>query len=107
MALEFYYAEQFFDAIFEFLGQFTIRCIYYFSKKCWQFWGRVQKQANFWLGVQLPLKPIHQRKYDTGSIIDHVIFCHDRQESKQPAGKMASTMQFIARLCEYMRVMQC
>ena len=22
------------DAIFEFLGQFTIRCIYYFSKRC-------------------------------------------------------------------------
>ena len=25
-----------FDAIFEFLGQFTIiRCIYYFPKRCW------------------------------------------------------------------------
>ena len=23
-----------FDAIFEFLGQFTIRCMYYFSKRC-------------------------------------------------------------------------
>ena len=23
-----------FDAIFEFLGQFSIRCIYYFSKRC-------------------------------------------------------------------------
>ena len=24
-----------FDAIFEFLGQFTIRCMYYFSKRSW------------------------------------------------------------------------
>ena len=23
------------DAIFEFLGQFTLRCIYHFSKRCW------------------------------------------------------------------------
>ena len=30
-----------FNAMFEFLGQFTIRCIYYFSKRCWWFWDRV------------------------------------------------------------------
>ena len=31
-----------FDAIFEFLGQFTIRCIEYFSKRCWYLWDRAQ-----------------------------------------------------------------
>ena len=32
--------------------------IYYFSKKCWQFWDRAQNMLFFWLGVQFPLRTI-------------------------------------------------
>ena len=31
-----------FNFIFYFLGHFSIRCIYYFSKKCWLFWDGTQ-----------------------------------------------------------------
>ena len=51
-----------FDAIFKFLGQFTIRCIYYFSKRCWSFWDRAQNVlilelfgvGGLWVGVAVP-----------------------------------------------------
>ena len=47
-----------FDAIFEFLGQFTIRCIYYFPKRCWWFWDRAQNMLILKLfGVEGAVPP--------------------------------------------------
>ena len=45
-----------FNAIFEILGLFTIRCIYYFPKKLLIILRWSTKHANFWSGVQYPLK---------------------------------------------------
>ena len=44
------------DAIFEFLGQFTIRCIYYFSKKGVYNFEIEHKNANFGEEDKVPLK---------------------------------------------------
>ena len=49
-----------FNTIFEFLGQFTIRYMYYFSKRCCQFW----QHAFFWLGCAVPLKRLTTGKYE-------------------------------------------
>ena len=43
-----------FDAIFEFLGQFTIRCIHYFSKKVLILFRWNTKHANFGVGGAVP-----------------------------------------------------
>ena len=43
-----------FNAIFEFLGQLTIRCILFF-KKVLTILRKSAKHVNFWLGVQFPL----------------------------------------------------
>ena len=54
-----------FNAVFEFLWQFTIRCVYYFSKRCWQFWDRAQNVLSFGFGVQFPLNgPIPRNSFD-------------------------------------------
>ena len=50
----------------EFLGQFTIRCIYYFSKRCWHFWDRAQNMLILELfgvgGAVYPKMTLHLSK---------------------------------------------
>ena len=43
------------NTIFEVFGQFTIRCIRYFSKRCWQLWDRAQKVLIFGSRCSIPL----------------------------------------------------
>ena len=45
--------------IFDFLGHFSIRCIYYFSKKVLIILRWNTKHAEYWLGVQFPLNKIY------------------------------------------------
>ena len=60
---------QCFNAIFEFLGQFFIRCILYFSQSCWLFQDRALNHANFWYEVQYPLNMfIFQNHRDEGHL---------------------------------------
>ena len=51
-----------FNAIFEFLGKFNMRCIYYFTKSVNDF--EIEEHAIFWLGVQYPLKGSHLPKME-------------------------------------------
>ena len=49
-----------FNFIFDFLGHFSIRCIYYFSKKVLIILRRNTKHVEYWLGVQFPLNKIYK-----------------------------------------------
>ena len=49
-----------FNFIFDFLGHFSIRCIYYFSKKVLIILRWNTKHVNYWLGVQFPLNKIYK-----------------------------------------------
>ena len=51
------------NAIVEFLGQFTIRCIYHFSKRCWIILRQSTKHAKFGFGVPFPFKVAHKFAY--------------------------------------------
>ena len=43
------------NAIFEFLEQFNISCMCYFSRRCWFFWDRAQNMLIWSLGCSTPL----------------------------------------------------
>ena len=43
-----------FDAIFEFLRQFVLTCMYIFQEKCYDNFEIEHKSPNFWLGVVRP-----------------------------------------------------
>ena len=45
-----------FNTIFEFLEQFTIRCICYCSRRCWLFWDRAQNMLIFGRRCSNPLR---------------------------------------------------
>ena len=49
-----------FNLIFDFLGHFSIRCIYYFSKKVLIILRWNTKHVEYWLGVQFPLNKIYK-----------------------------------------------
>ena len=49
-----------FNFIFDFLGHFSIRCIYYFSKKVLIILRWNTKHVEYWLGVHFPLNKIYK-----------------------------------------------
>ena len=59
-----------FNASFEFLGQFTVRYMYNFSKKVLIILRQSTKHAYCWLGVQYPLNSLFSTIYLLDSPLD-------------------------------------
>ena len=71
----------------EFLEQFTIRCTYHFSKRCWQFWDIAQNMLFFVKGA-FPLKEwkftllrvkIHPLRVKFNSFLSEIVFTFKRK----------------------------
>ena len=73
------------------LGQYSIRCMFYFSKRCWSFWDRAQNMLNFWLGVQYPLKVSSENS--TFKAIIGFCFSTKSHSTKQKASSEGTTLK--------------